>query len=391
MKKLIVIIFIFTNFMNAQINYMELHKDALVVDTHADVLLQVLRGADISKRLDFGHVDLFRLKEGGVDVQVFAVWPDPQKYGNGEMYNQSNRMIDAIDKIVANNPDKVEITRNPSEIEKAIQSDKIAIFIGVEGGSAIENDMQKLQQLYDRGVRYLGLTWNNSPDWATAAKDEESTGYKGEKGLTAFGKSVIKKMNELGMIVDVSHSGERTFYDVLEITTKPIIASHSCVRALANHYRNLTDDQLRALAKNGGVVFINFYPGYLDVEFDRKYDKLQDDSKSYLDSIRQSYPGNYLQYRKIRKEYLLEKTDSYRPNLSIIVDHMDYIINLVGDDYVGLGSDFDGISITPKGIEDVSEMPNITKEMVARGYSEERIRKILGGNFVRVFKEVSQQ
>ena len=375
---------------SAQSNYQEIHKNALVIDSHADVLLQVLRGSDISKRTDYGQVDLVRLKEGGVDVQVFAVWPNPDKYGNGGMYKQCNRMIDALEEITKNNPEQIEIIRTPKEIEKVVDSEKIAAFIGIEGGTAIENDLNKLQHFYNRGVRYLGLTWNDSPDWATCAQDEVSPKYKGEKGLTGFGKSVIKKMNEIGMIIDVSHSGEKTFYDVIETSTKPIIASHSCVYSLANHYRNLKDDQLKALAKNGGAVFITFYPGYLDTNFDRQYNSFQKSSKTYLDSVQQTeYKGNYLGYRKWRTESFQKSTEDYRPTVSIIVDHMDYIINLIGDDFVGIGSDFDGISITPKGIEDVSKMPNITKEMVKRGYSEKRIRKILGGNFMRIFNEVS--
>jgi membrane dipeptidase len=374
-----------------QSDYKQIHKEALVVDTHADVLLQVLRGSDISKRSEYGQVDLVRLKKGDVDVQFFAVWPNPEVYGNGQMYQQCNRMIDALEKITNANPEKIEIAKSPDEILNVNKAGKIAACIGIEGGTAIENDLNKLQHFYERGVRYLGLTWNDSPDWATSAHDEVHSGYRGEKGLTAFGKSVIKKMNEMGMIIDVSHSGEQTFYDVIETTTKPIIASHSCAYALANHYRNLKDDQLKALAKNGGAVFINFYPGYLDIEFDRKFHRFQKSSKAYLDSVRRNiYPGKYLDYRKWRTTFYQEKTKEFRPFVSIIVDHMDYIIKLIGDEHVGLGSDFDGISITPIGIEDVSKMPNITYEMVNRGYSEESVKKILGGNFMRIFREVNQ-
>jgi membrane dipeptidase len=391
MRILFFVLLLGTQIIFSQNNYLELHKNALVIDTHADILLQVLRGSDISKKTEYGQVDLVRMQEGGVDVQVFAVWPNPEKYGNGGMYKQCNRMIDALENITNNNPDKIEIARSPVDIERIVESSKIGAFIGIEGGTAIENDLDKLAHFYNRGVRYLGLTWNDSPDWATSAKDEVNPKYKGEKGLTKFGKSIIKKMNEIGMIVDVSHSGEKTFYDVIENSTKPIIASHSCVYSLAKHYRNLKDDQLKALAKNGGAVFITFYPGYLDVNFDRKYHQLQKSSKAYLDSVQAStYNGNYLGYRKWRAEHYREKTKNYRPPVSIIVDHMDYIINLIGEDYVGLGSDFDGISITPREIEDVSKMPNITREMLKRGYSEKRIKKILGGNFMRIFKEVNQ-
>lgn len=391
MRTIIIIVFLFSFSVAAQNGYLEIHKKALVVDTHADILLQVLRGSDISTRTEYGQVDLDRLKEGGVDVQVFAVWPNPEVYGNGRMFKQCNRMIDALENITQNNPDKIEIAKSRRSIQKIADSKRIAALIGVEGGTAIENDLNKLQHFYNRGVRYLGLTWNNDPDWATSAKTESKKRYKGEKGLTKFGKSVIKKMNEIGMIVDVSHSGEQTYYDVIKTSRKPIIASHSCAYSLANHYRNLKDDQLKALAKNGGAVFINFYPGYLDAEFDRKFHRLQKSSKTFLDSVRQNqFKGNYLGYRKWRTEYYRDQTSGYRPSVTKIVDHIDYIINLIGEDHVGIGSDFDGVSITPKGMEDVSKMPNLTKEMIKRGYSEERIQKILGGNFMRIFNEVSQ-
>lgn len=379
-----------TSLIFSQSDYLQLHKEALVVDTHADVLLQVFRGSDISKKTSYGQVDLIRLQEGGVDVQFFAVWPNPNVYGKGGMYNQCNRMIDALENITENNSDKIKIALNPKDIERIVNANKISACIGIEGGTAIENSLEKLKHFYNRGVRYLGLTWNDSPDWATSAKDEVNPNYKGEKGLTRFGKSVIKKMNELGMIIDVSHSGEKTFYDVIEYSTKPIIASHSCAYKLAPHYRNLKDAQLQSLAENGGVVFINFYPGYLDIKFDKKFSQLQKTSKMYLDSIRNSHKGNYLEYRRIRTKYYQDQTEKYRPDISVIVDHMDYVINLIGEDHVGIGSDFDGISITPKGIKDVSKMPNLTNEMLKRGYSKTRIEKILGGNFMRIFREVSR-
>jgi len=350
--------------------------------------LQVKRGSDISKRLDYGHVDLPRLKEGGVDVEFFAVWPDPDSNLKTGMFDQSMHLIDLLDQIVKANPERITLTRTPEEIMKAVDAHKIAACIGVEGGTAIENDLDKLRTLYRRGARYMSLTWNNSPDWASCAKDEISEDYHGHRGLTEFGKTVIHKMNEMGMMVDVSHSGDKTFEDVIATTTKPIIASHSGVDGICPHYRNLSDNQLKQLKKNGGVVFINFYPGYLQSGFDRKYQQVLDESKAYLDSMRQTFAGDYLGYRRFRAAYLSENTAPFRPPLTKIVDHMDYIINLIGDDYVGLGSDFDGISITPKGIDDVSDMPEITRAMMERGYSEERIRKILGGNFMRVFKEV---
>jgi len=376
---------------SAQPDYKTLHQQSLVVDTHTDVLLQVLRGADISRRLDYGQVDLVRLKEGGMDVQFFAVWPNPSLYGSSGMFKQSMRMIDILERIVNDNPEKIFLTRTPEEIEQTVNNGKIAACIGVEGGTAIENDLGKLKAFYDRGVRYLGLTWNDSPEWASSAKDESLQDFEGHRGLTDFGKEVIIWMNKQGMIVDVSHSGEKTFWDVMEVSNKPIIASHSCAYNLCSHYRNLKDDQIKAIGKNNGVIFINFYPGYLMNGFNRKYYALRKSSQVLMDSMKQVYGDDRLGYRKFRNKYLVEQADDFRPGIEIIVDHMDYIISLIGEDHVGLGSDFDGISVLPSGIDDVSKMPEITRVMLQRGYSTERIRKILGGNFMRVFKEVSVQ
>jgi len=389
LNKIIIFLSFWLTVAIAQTDYKSLHQQSLVVDTHSDVLLQVLRGADISKRLESGHVDLIRLKEGGVDVQFFAIWPNPSIYSKGGMFNQSIRMIDLLIKIIENNPNKITLTRTPDEIEKTIRSGKIAACIGVEGGTAIENDLDKLQTLYDRGARYLGLTWNDSPDWASSAKDETSSEYNGPRGLSNFGRDVIQWMNDKGMIVDVSHSGQQTFWDVIEESKKPIIASHSCAYNLCAHYRNLHDEQIRAIGKNRGVIFINFYPGYLVNGFNQKYYALRKSSQALLDSMKQVYGDDHLGYRQYRNTYLVENAEKFCPDVGKIVDHMDYIISLIGDNHVGLGSDFDGISIVPRGIEDVSKMPEITRIMLKRGYSAERIKKILGGNFMRVFREVS--
>jgi len=294
----LIIVFLFLIFAQvlAQSDYKSLHQQSLVVDTHADVLIQVSRGADISKRLDYGHVDLIRLKEGGVDVQFFVVWPNPKSYQQKSMYQQSIQLLDRLDKILAANPDKITLTLTPAEIEKTVSENKIAACIGLEGGTAIDNDLNKLREFYDRGVRYLGLTWNDSPDWASCARDETSPEYEGHRGLTEFGKEVIQELNLLGMIVDVSHCGEQTYWDVISTTKKPIIASHSCAHKLCWHYRNLKDDQIKAMGQNGGVIFINFYPGYLKNGFDSKYTLARESSQAYLDSIKQTDGSNYLGY-----------------------------------------------------------------------------------------------
>lgn len=387
MKKLVLLILL-SNILLAQKSYTDIHFNSLVVDTHADVLLQVLRGADISRKLDYGHVDLVRLKEGGVGVQVFAVWPNPEVYRESGMFAQSMRMINILKKIIRENPDKISLAISANDIEAARGQGKIAALIGVEGGTAIEDDLAKLDELYKQGARYLGLTWNDSPSWASSAKDEGSSEFTGFRGLTELGKSVISKMNDMGMIVDISHSGEQTFYDVLKTTRAPVIASHSDVYSICPHYRNLKDEQLLALAQNGGVIFLNFYAGYLQAGFDNKYAAVRKESKTYLDSLKSAHENNYLAYRTERNKFFEEQTQAYRPDIAVLVDHMDHVIKLVGEDHVGIGSDFDGISMTPVGIRDVSDMPLLTREMVKRGYTEDRIKKILGGNFMRVFRAV---
>ena len=253
----------------------------------------------------------------------------------------------------------------------------------------IENDINKLELLYKRGVRYMTITWNNSTPWATSAADETTTrgtlNTEGKKGLTAFGISVIKRMNELGMMIDVSHLGEQSFWDVINATTRPIMASHSSVYNLCNHRRNLKDDQIRAIAKNGGVIQVNFNPGFIDSNFMKKQDAFMLRHSAEFDSLMKSgmddwHVENYL-FGKYKDE-----TTAMRPAFSFIIQHIEYIIHLVGVDYVGLGSDFDGITITPQLLEDVTTYPLITKALVEKGYSKKDITKILGGNFLRVLK-----
>jgi len=371
--------------LSAQAGAPDVHTRSIVVDLHSDVLLQVLRGADISRKLPYGQVDLIRLREGGVDVQFFAVWPDPDKYLPDKMYHQAVYMISRLKAILAENPDKAELALSVSQIERIVAQGKLAACIGVEGGTAIENDLNKIDSLCRMGARYLGLTWNDSPPWATSGEDEYKLKAGEPKGLTEFGRRVIRRMNDLGMIVDLSHSGEQTFRDVIETTRKPVIASHSDVYNLRHHYRNLKDWQIRAIAQNGGVIGMNFYPEFLDYSYTDAIDKALKDGDARLDSMRQVFGSDYLGYRAYRSNYLKSVIDTL-PGVARVVDHMDYIIGLVGDDYVAVGSDFDGITLAPKGLEDVSQLPNLTREMIKRGYSDERITKILGGNFLRVMR-----
>ena len=370
------------------IDYLKLHYDAIVADTHNDVLLRAMEGEDITVETNRGHSDLVRLKKGGVDIQVFAVWVDPVAFEKNS-FKRANQMIDTLYSIVKRNQDKIAIVTKSSEIESALKEGKICAVIGVEGGHAIENSIEKLEELYRRGVRYLGLTWNNSVDWASSAFDETTNPEKLKvKGLSEFGRKVVQKMNELGMIVDVSHLGEQAFWDVIRTTKKPVIASHSSVYKLCPHYRNLKDEQIKAIAQTGGVVFVNFYAEYIDSTFGTKRKQIEEKYKAKFDSIRILYEHDQRAYSEARRQLMRKVSEELRPPLDLLIDHIDYIAKLVGVDHVGIGSDFDGISITPLEMDDVTFLPNITRELLKRGYSVEDIKKILGGNFLRVFKEV---
>ncbi|MCX7761936.1 MAG: membrane dipeptidase [Candidatus Kryptonium sp.] len=392
-----VLLFLLTLFLTAcaqkenpnhdKIDYLKLHYDAIVADTHNDVLLRAMSGEDITVETKNGHSDLVRLKKGGVDVQVFAIWVDPIAFEKNP-FKRANDMIDTLYSIVKRNSDKIAIVTNFAELEKAINDGKICALIGIEGAHPIENSIEKLEQLYKRGARYLGLTWENSLDWVTSARDEVMNPNLKRKGLSEFGKEVIQKMSELGMLIDVSHLGEQAFWGVIKITKKPVIASHSSVYKLCPHYRNLKDEQIKAIAQTGGVVFVNFYAEYIDSTFNTKRKKLEEKYKAQFDSIKALYENNPQEYRRARRQLILKIADELRPPLDVLIDHIDYIAKLVGVDHVGLGSDFDGISITPLEMDDVTFLPNITRKLLERGYSVEDVKKILGGNFLRVFKQV---
>ena len=366
------------------------HQQAFVADTHNDVLMRSMMGRNILTELPESHSDLVKFKKGGVDLQVFSVWVSPSKIGPEEYYNYANAMITQLEYLCSRVPDQWAIPYNYQDIVYNDQHDILSCMIGVEGGHVIENDLSKLDALYDRGMRYLSLTWNNSTNWATSAKDETE---KGDSlmfaGLTNFGQQVVRRCNDLGVMIDISHAGEQTFWDVLEITTKPIIASHSSVYTLCPHFRNLKDEQFLALEKNNGVVFINFYPAYIDSTFSKKGKKIRQEFQPHLDSLASIYEpeSNELWYAE---NALLEPSlSAAAPDLDDVIDHIDYIADLIGVDHVGLGADWDGVEVLPVGIENIAKLPSLTKKLIERGYSQRDIRKILGGNFKRIFKDVT--
>ncbi|MBC7507419.1 MAG: membrane dipeptidase [Ferruginibacter sp.] len=365
--------------------YRQLHFKAVLVDAHNDI-----PSFTIEKHLQFDtdlkgktYTDLKRMKQGGVDVQLFSIFCDGVQK---DPYLFANREIDSVYEWTRRNPATMMLVKTPAELQQAVKQKKLAAMLGAEGGHMIENDLHKLDTLFNRGVRYMTLTWNNSTDWATSAADETTKGDSlKHKGLTAFGEQVVKRMNALGMIVDISHVGEQTFWDAIHTSIKPVIASHSCVWNLCKHRRNLKDDQIKAIGKNGGVIHLNFYAGFLDSNYAKKSLAFLAVHKSSLDSLLKL--NTQPDYAAIMVgEMYKEEVNTFRPHLSVLMDHLDYIVKLIGVDHVGLGSDFDGMEAPPLELNGVEDFPLVTKALLERGYSNNDIIKILGGNFIRVFK-----
>jgi len=389
MKKLLLPLLLLLIVKASAQNAQEIHQKAILVDTHNDALSnELITKADLSKRQTIGNLDLPRAKEGGLDVQVFSIWCGAE-YGNGTAFNFANREIDSLYALIKRNPGKMVLVRNSAELKKAVAKGEFAAMIGVEGGHMIEDRMDYIDALTKRGMRYLTLTWNNSTSWSTSAADEthhrDSLLKAGHIGLSDYGKQIVHHLNDLGVMVDVSHVGEQTFYDVIATSTKPVIASHSCAYALNPNQRNMKDDQLKALAKNGGVVFVNFYSGFVDSTYARKARYFMRAHRAELDSLTKVYHDHDLAIIRLNVLHK-EESDQVRPPLSMLIKHIDYIAKLIGVDHVGIGSDFDGAESYPLGMDDVTDYPKITEELLKLHYSEADIDKILGGNFIRVLK-----
>jgi len=368
-------------------SYKMLHRDAIVVDTHNDVLSSAtMKGLNIENDLTGKtHSDIARFKKGGVDVQVFSIFCD-ERFGKDTAFKFANIEIDSLYAIVGRNPDKLMMVSTPAQLQEAVAQKKLACMMGVEGGHMMEDKLANLDNFYRRGVRYMTLTWNNSTSWATSAMDEtRRKDSLPHKGLTDFGKQVVHHMNELGMMVDLSHVGEQTFWDAINTTTKPVIVSHSCAYALDPVFRNLKDEQIKAVGKNGGVIHLNFYSGFVDSNYNKNKAAFLAKHRSEVDSLRKIKWAGYEIEEWTAKKYPQE-VEAYRPSLSQLLDHLDHMVKLIGVDHVGLGSDFDGIESAPKPLDDVTAYPLITKALLKRGYSKADVKKILGENFIRVFK-----
>lgn len=365
--------------------YQRIHRKAVMVDTHNDLLTAV-----IEKKLQLDsdlkgktHSDLNRFLQAGVDLQLFSVWCDGEKQNP---FAWANREMDTLLAVAQRNPDKLIITDNLVSMETAWKQGKLVGLFGVEGGHMIENDLTKLDQLYAKGARYMTLTWNNSTSWASSAWDETIQPEKlTQKGLTPFGKQVVQRMNQLGMLVDLSHVGVQTFWDAINTTTKPVLVSHSNCHAICPVPRNLTDEQIKAIGKNGGVIHLNFYSGFVDSSFKQKETAFLQTHARELDSLKQT--GMQQEYAmSILTNKYADEVYNIRPTLDQLLNHLDHIVRLIGVNHVGMGSDFDGITSAPKELNDVTDYPLITKALLERGYSKKDIEKILGKNFLRILK-----
>jgi len=369
-----------------------IHREILTLDSHTDTPMDILRWqADISRNLDGtpwdGKVDLPRMQAGGLDAVFFAAWvgQGPRTpAGNRKANDKVSRTIQAIHDAVTANRERAELALTADDAQRIAQSGKHAIYIGIENGYALGRDLSQVERFYNMGARYITLCHTKNNDICDSSNDTTEHG-----GLSKFGREVVREMNRLGMIIDVSHVSDKTFYDVLALSRVPVIASHSCARAVCDNPRNLSDDMLLALAEKGGVVQVAIYTEYVktpepnpereaaEKAFNEKY-------SHYSKMTEEEKKPVLLEWYAIDKKYPMELA-----TVSDFVDHIDHIVNLIGIDHVGIGTDFDGGGEL-SDLRDVSQMPNITKELLKRGYSKKDIQKIWSGNFLRVFREVEQ-
>jgi len=361
------------------------HAEAYVLDTHVDTTPKFENpGFDITERRETGHVDLPRLREGGYDAIFWSIYMG-RTPGDGLAAKRAARRIDAVHELGRKHPAAFAIATTADEIRAAADAGKIACLMGIEGGHIIEGELAALRMFHKLGCRYMSLTHS----FNTMLADSSGTGQTIEPehgGLSPLGRQVVREMNRLGMMIDVSHVSDDTFWDIIEETEAPIIASHSSVRAVANHPRNMSDRMIRALAENGGVVQINFYPGYIDPELVEQgkalRPKLDEIAKKYADEPEKATAARRQAYAEMRGQRQGGSPATW------VIEHIEHVIELVGPDHVGLGADWDGVPEMPEGLEDVSKLPWITRQLLRRGHSEDTVKKVLGGNLLRVMEEV---
>jgi membrane dipeptidase len=372
----------------------EVHDSAIVIDTHADTTQRLVdENYDLAGPLNGGQLNFDAARQGNLGAEFFSIWVEPELY-KGHDARRTLELIDAVYQQAAKHPDRMEMAFTAADIEKAHGEHKLAALMGIEGGHSIENSLGLLRDYYRLGVRYMTLTWSNSLDWANSSGDEGKPGVPhNPDGLTPFGKEVVLEMNRLGMMVDISHVADDTFWAAIKTTKAPVIASHSSARALSNAPRNMTDDMLRAVARNGGVVQVNYYSAFLSQAYRDASIAQEPIVKKATDDLKAKYAaeGKQLTYGELEKLQRSYADKIPRPPFSVLIDHIDHIAKVAGVDHVGLGSDFDGVSgQLPEGMDSAADLPKITAALLARGYSAEDCRKILGGNLLRVMRDVEQ-
>jgi membrane dipeptidase len=369
---------------------LKIHKKAIIVDGHNDIPSPMvdddfdLGMSSVGKFHNDGdpfHTDLSRFKQSGITGEFFSIYVSGETLKTGGAARRAMDMIDVVYRATEKYPNQLTLCTTAAEIRRAKKQDKTCALMGIEGGYAIENSLYALRDFYRLGIRYMTLTHNVSHDWADAHHGEVKN-----NGLSAFGKDVVREMNRLGMLVDIAHVSDKVMNDVLDITTAPIIASHSSARGVANHTRNVPDDVLRRVAKNGGVVMVNFYPSFLDERTNREENERSAKLKPQLDALKEQFKDDKKAYSEAERK-LFDENPIYVPDYTRIVDHIDYIKKLVGIDSVGIGSDFDGVPFLPKGMNGMEDLALVTYEMLKRGYTEQEIRKVLGENFLRAFAQ----
>jgi membrane dipeptidase len=370
-----------------------IHETAIIIDTHADTPQRFLDGNfDLGQNtpVSDGHIDLGKIKKGNLAAEFFSIWVEPDF--KGRYAHRAMDLIDSVYQQAARHPDQMMMAFTADDIVRAHEQHKFAALMGIEGGHAIENDIRLLREFYRLGVRYMTLTWSNTNEWADSSGDIKNPKVQHHQGMTEFGKNIVREMNRLGMMVDISHVSDDTFYQAVQVSRAPLIASHSSSRALTPAPRNMTDDMLRAVTRNGGVVMVNFYSAFIDSNYlkassDPEKTKQRD---AELEAFKKAHPHpdgtplTYDEYAPIEKKWAAQFP---RPPLKSLIDHIDHIAKIAGIDHVGLGSDFDGVTSLPEGIDSVADLPKITEALVQRGYTREQIHKILGGNFLRVMRD----
>lgn len=370
-----------------------IHASALVIDGHADTPQRFLDEAwNFSDSLGTGMVNLDSARTGNLAAEFFAIWVEPKEW-RGRFAHRTLQLLDGVYRQLQMHSGSMRLGLTAEDVLQAHRDKVFCVLLGIEGGHSIEADLGLLRMYYQLGVRYMTLTWSNSNEWADSSGDLEDQTVPHHGGLTEFGREVIREMNRLGMMIDVSHVADTTFWQVLQTTRSPVIASHSSARALTHSPRNLTDEQLRAIATNDGVVMVNFYPAFIDAAWRDGWSA----TKTHRDSLYEAFTKKYrdrgepVPYhvsmsadRQYYAEYLRDKLPL--APFSALIDHIDHVAQVAGIDHVGLGSDFDGFPILPEGLSSAADIPKITAALVDRGYREEQLRKLLGGNLLRVFE-----